>query len=162
MKQIKYALVIFISLLVLNSCSNDDDVVSCPQTENATMKINGELMDFQIFGRGIDLDNDGSGHTLSLYLSRGVYSPQQDTYAITLKLPFKKTGTNIIEEFNYLRVQNASSSEGDFVQAELQSSVTVNKNTCFSVTFSGSATINGNEVVITDGVINHTYNDPFD
>ncbi|MBU2929913.1 hypothetical protein [Winogradskyella psychrotolerans] len=162
MKSIKYGLITFISFIILNSCSNDDDAVSCPQTENATMTINGEVMDFQILGRGIDLDNDGSGHTLSLNLASGFYTPQQDTYAVTLKLPYKKTGTDIIEEFNYLRVQNGSSAEGDFVQSELISNVTVNKNTCFSATFSGSAIIGGNEVVITEGSINHTYSDPFD
>ena len=119
-------------------------------------------MEFQIFGRGIDLDSDGSGHTLSLYMSYGVYSPQQNTHAITLKLPYKKTGSDIVEEFNYLRVQNASSAEGDFVQSELLSNVTVNKNTCFSATFSGSAIIGGDDVIITEGVINHVYSDPFD
>ncbi|MBF8150049.1 hypothetical protein ITJ86_09090 [Winogradskyella sp. F6397] len=160
--KIQQLLLVFISLFTLNSCSKDDDSVPCPQTESATMKINGDIMEFQIFGRGIDLDSDGSGHTLSLYMSYGVYSPQQNTHAITLKLPYKKTGSDIVEEFNYLRVQNASSAEGDFVQSELLSNVTVNKNTCFSATFSGSAIIGGDDVIITEGVINHVYSDPFD
>ncbi|WP_417860521.1 hypothetical protein [Winogradskyella sediminis] len=162
MKSINYILPFLCSFWILNAYSSDDDVASCPQIESATMTINGEIMDFEIFGRGIDLDNDGSGHTLSLYLSSGYYSPQQNTYAVTLKLPYKETGTNIVEEFNYLRVENATSAEGDFVQSQLESHVTVNKNTCFSATFSGSATIGGNDVVITGGEINHVYTDPFD
>lgn len=150
------------SLLLLTACS-DDDTQSCPETEIVSMKINGELMQFDVNGRGIDLDSDGSGHTLSLKLSTGVFQPQQNSYAITLKLPYKATGANIIEEFDYFRVQNATSSEIDFVsQGELESSIRVNINSCFSATFSGSAIVNGNEIIITDGIIKHAYDDPFD
>ncbi|MCB0445355.1 MAG: hypothetical protein KDC68_06855 [Gelidibacter sp.] len=93
------------------------------------MKINGELKQFEVNGRGIDLDNDGSGYTLSLWLFTGVLQPQQDSYAITLKLPYKSTGGNIIEEFNYFRTQNGTSVESDFVaQGELESNVIVNTN----------------------------------
>lgn len=164
MKNIQYLILVFTGLIILNSCSDDDDdVQTCPQTEVATMKINGELMQFDIFGRGIDSNNDGSGHTLSLYLVTGVYQPQQDTYAITLILPYKKTGTNIIEAFNYFRVQNATSEESNFiVQGELESNVILNTNTCFSATFSGSSIVNGTEIIITEGTIQHVYDDPFD
>ncbi|HAT75264.1 MAG TPA: hypothetical protein DCS19_00055, partial [Flavobacterium sp.] len=117
---------------------------------------------FQISGWGLDLDNDNSGHTLTLQIFSGILNPQQDSYAITLKLPYKKTGTNIIEEFNYFRVQNTSSFEGNFVPGELQSKVKVNRNTCFSATFSGRAIIDGNEIIITEGIINHVYSNPFD
>ena len=89
-------------------------------------------------------------------------TPQQDTYAITLKMPYKKVGKNVIESINYFRVADMTSYEGNFTQAELQSKVSVNKNTCISATFSGSATINGNVITITDGVIKHVYLDPFD
>jgi hypothetical protein len=156
------ALLIAISLFILSACSKDDDTQTCPQNETISMKINGELKQFEMSGRGIDLNNNNAGHTLSLYLFNGVFSPRQDSYYIVLKLPYKKTGTNIVEEFNYFRVQNASSSEGDFVLGELKSTVTVNKNTCFSATFSGRATIGGNEIIITEGIINHVYTDPFD
>jgi len=161
MRNIRYILIIFVSQFILNSCS-DDDGPDCPASENISMKINGEIKQFVVSGRGIHLDNDNSGHTLSLKISAGVFGPTQDSYAVTLKLPYKKTGVNIIEEFNYFRVQNLSSYEGDFVMGELQSNVTVNKNTCFSATFSGKAIINGNEIIITEGIINHTYADPFD
>ncbi len=161
MKNIQFSLLVFISLFILNSCSNDDEP-SCPQTENISMKINGEIKQFEVNGWGIDLDNDNSGHTLTLWLETGVFNPQQDSFAITLKLPYKKTGNNIIEEFNYFSAQNATTHQGNFVQGELQSTVTVNKSTCFSATFSGRAIIDGNEIIITEGIINHVYDDPFD
>ncbi|WP_250432392.1 hypothetical protein [Hanstruepera flava] len=165
--KIQHLLIVFIGSLLLNSCSNDDDddgdVQTCPQTETVSMKINGELKQFEVNGRGIDLDNDGSGHTLSLWLLTGVFQPEQDTYAITIKLPYKKTGTNIIEEFNYFRVQHGTSTNSDFVaQGVLESNIITNTNLCFSATFSGSAIVNGNEITITDGIIKHVYDDPFD
>ncbi len=164
MKEIRNLLFILTGLILLNSCSSDDDNSNpCPQSEIISMKINGELKQFEVNGWGIDLDNDGSGHTLSLWLFTGVLQPQQDSYAITLKLPYKNTGTNIIEEFIYFRVQNGTSAESDFViEGELESNVVVNTNSCFSATFSGSAIVNGNEIVITDGIVEHIYDEPFD
>ena len=162
MRNIQFLLTIFTCLFIFNSCSKDDEESKCPEIENISMKINGELKQFQIIGWGIDLNNDGSGHTLSLQIFTGVFNPQQNSYDITLKLPYKKTGSNIIEEFNYFRVQNGTSSTVNFVSGEFQSKVTVNKNTCFSGTFSGHAIIDGNEIVITEGILNHVYADPFD
>ncbi|MDT0689159.1 hypothetical protein RM549_05145 [Salegentibacter sp. F188] len=161
MKNIGLLFIIFNGILILNSCS-EDDAQPCPQTEVISMQINGQVKQFHIDGNGIDLDRDGSGHTLSLWLSTGVFQPQQDSYAITIKLPYKKTGTNIIEKFNYFRVQNGSSAESDFVEGELQSEVIINTNSCFSATFSGRTIVDGNEIVITEGTITHIYNEPFE
>lgn len=163
-RKIRNLILVFTGLIILNSCSNDDDNNNaCPQSKTIAMKINGELKQFEVNGRGIDLDNDGSGYTLSLWLFTGVLQPQQDSYAITLKLPYKSTGGNIIEEFNYFRTQNGTSVESDFVaQGELESNVIVNTNSCFSATFSGSAIVNGNEIVITNGIVEYIYDDPFD
>ena len=121
------------------------------------MKINGVEKQFAVYGWSYFMDNDSSGHTLEMQLSSETLTPQQDTYAITLKMPYKKVGKNVIESINYFRVADMTSYEGNFTQAELQSKVTVSKNTCISATFSGSATINGNVVTITDGVIKHVY-----
>lgn len=161
MKKNKYFLLIFTCFLILNACS-DDDIQTCPQAEIASMQINGELKQFDISGWGINLDNDGSGHTLSLMLFTGVFQPQQDSYSVTIKLPYKKTGENIVEEFNYFRVQDGTSAEGDFVQGEFESKVLVNTNSCFSASFSGSAIIDGNEIIIQEGVVEHVYAEPFD
>lgn len=164
MKKIKHFVIILINLILLNSCAKDSEDnrdQPCPKNEIVSMKINGEVRQFEVIGRGIDLDNAGSGHTLHLNLFTGVFSPQQNSYAITLKLPYKGIGNNIIKEIGYLRVHNATSIEGDFLQGQLQSEVKVNSNTCFSATFSGSAIINGNEIIISEGIINHIYDDPF-
>lgn len=147
---------------VVNSCSENEERQICPGTQIIKMKINGEEMNFTLYGRGIDLDNDGSGHTLSLYLIAGESNPQQNTHNVTLHLPFKKTGKNILENIHYLRVESVTSFEGDFTQSNVESKVTVNKNSCIRATFSGSMTINGNAVTISDGVIDHVYSDPFD
>jgi hypothetical protein len=157
----KNIVTILISLFVLNSCSNNSDEPNCPENELASMKINGEEMQFAVSGWGINIDNDGIGHTLKIQLTAGVVSPQQNSYSVTLKMPYKKVGNNIIEGIYYLRVQNATSVEGNFIQAEVQSKVTVNKNSCISATFSGNTIIDGNEVTISDGIIQHVYDDPF-
>ncbi|MEM0543317.1 hypothetical protein WFZ85_11880 [Flavobacterium sp. j3] len=99
---------------------------------------------------------------MTLHLVTGVYTPQQDTYDIILELPYKKTGTNVVEAFKYFRVANGNSFQGDFALSELETKVTVNTNTCFSATFSGRATIGNSEVIITEGIIMHVYTDPFD
>jgi hypothetical protein len=96
-----------------------------------------------------------------LQIVAGVFSPSQDSYSISLKLPYKKTGNNIIEEFYYFRVQNTTALEAYFVPGEFQSNVTVNTKNCISLTFSGSAIIDGNEIFISEGIINHVYSDPF-
>ncbi len=162
MKKYIGLLLIFICLSILYACS-DDDSQTCSETEMASMEIDNELKQFDINGRAIDLDNDGTGHTLRLWLMTGDLQPQQDTYAITIKLPYKQTGNNIIEEFRYSRVQNGTSSEIDFVaQGELESNITVNTNSCFNATFSGNVILNGNEIIIGDGIIEHIYDDPFE
>lgn len=163
MKKFLNLLIVFVSFLILNCCSDSDDSQTCPQTEIASMEIDNKQKQFDINGWGIDLDNDGTGHTLSLWLMTGVLQPQQDTYSIIIKLPFKQTGNNIIEEFNYFSVQNGTSSEINFVdQGELVSNIMVNTNSCFSATFSGSVMLNGNEIFIEDGIVEHIYDEPFD
>jgi len=91
MKYIKL-LIILISISLLNSCSEDSTdtyTLTCPENEIVSMKINGEKRQFEVIGRGIEFNNAGSGHTLQLNLFTGVLSPQQDSYDITLKLPYK-------------------------------------------------------------------------
>ena len=157
-----HLILISVSLLMLN-CGSDDDAPTCPENEIASFEINGELKQFQVNGRGIDLDNDGTGHTLSLYLMTGELQPQGDSYQLIIKLPYKQTGTNIIEEFFYDGVENGTSTEIDFVvEGELASDVMVNTNTCFSATFSGSVIVDGTEITIENGILKHVYDDPFD
>ena len=162
MRNTRYALILFINLFMLTACSKDDETERCPQTEIISMEINGEVKEFEVNGRGIDLDSDGSGHTLSLWLYTADTQTQEDSYAIIIKLPYKKTGTNIIEMFNYLHFQDGSYQDIDFVQEAFQNTVTVNTNSCFSATFSGHTVVDGNEIIITEGMINYVYDEAFD
>ena len=162
MKRYSYLLIMFIALISLNSCSNDDDNYPCPEVNNATMVINGESREFQVFGRGIDIN--GPGYTLSFWLSSIESESEQDSYSIVIKLPYQRTGTDIIERFGYIRRHKSTRTEeaGDVVaQGELESRVYVNRNTCFSATFSGNITQNGTELVITEGSIEQIYDEPF-
>lgn len=163
MKTVQYFVMFLTCLLLLYSCSKDaeSEAPSCPQTENISMRINGEEKQFEIQGWGISLDNDGTGHTLELLIVSGVYYPSQDSYAISIELPYKKTGDNLIEEFNYFRVKDTTSARGDFDPGNLQSSVNINSNTCISLSFSGTAIIDGKKIIISEGVIEHVYRDAF-
>ena len=160
MKKIKHFTILLLAFIVLNSCSKDDSP-SCPKIEKISMKINGEYKQFFYSGRGIDLNSNGQGYTLFISFYSGTSSSPENSYQITIKLPYKKTGKNTIAEFDYFRVENLNYYQGDVAEQQLVSKVTVNKNTCFSATFSGSAILDGNEVNITEGVVDVIYDDPF-
>ncbi len=162
MKYLKFPITILISFLFLNSCSKEEEVSPCPQSENISMKINGEEMEFTAMGWGIDLDRDDTGHTLYLQIFDGTLYPQQNSWSLSLFLPYKKTGNDIIEKILYFRVPNATPNEGYFYPGDLQSKVTVNTKNCISLTFSGRIVIDGNEIIISDGIIDHVYPYPFD
>lgn len=162
MKNLKFLLLSLFCLFLFNSCSEEEEVQLCPQTENISMKINGQEMEFTAMGWGIDLDRDDTGHTLHVQIFNGTLYPQQDSWSLTLFLPYKKTGNNIIEKIHYFRVPNATPIEGYFYPGDLQSKVTINTSNCISLTFSGRIVIDGNETIITEGIIDHVYPYPFD
>ncbi|MAW96927.1 MULTISPECIES: hypothetical protein [unclassified Leeuwenhoekiella] len=164
MKRYSYLLIVFSALISLNSCSNDDEDYPCSEANSATMVINGESREFQVFGRGIDINSNGTGYTLSFWLSSLESESEQDSYSIVIKLPYQRTGTDIIERFGYVKRNKSTRTEeaGDVVtEGELENRVYVNKNTCFRATFSGNITQNGTELVITEGSIEQTYDEPF-
>lgn len=152
MRHLKFTITILISFLFLNSCSKEEDSLPCPQTENISMKINGEEMQFRAMAWGIVQEP-----TLELEIAAGVFAPQHNSWSLSLKLPYKKTGNNLIEELLYTRVINSTTVQGYFEPGDLQSQVTVNTKNCISLTFSGRIVIDGNEIVITDGIINYVY-----
>lgn len=156
MRHLKFTITILISFFFLNSCSKEEDGLPCPQTENISMKINGEAMQFRAMGWGI-----GQDETLELQIAAGVFSPEHNSWTLSLKLPYKKTGNNIINELHYSRVNNSTTLQGYFEPGDFQSQVTVNTKNCVSLTFSGSIVIDGNEIVITEGIINYVYPKPF-
>ena len=162
MKNLRNLFILFISIIALNSCSKEDNPPPCPIRESISIKVNGEFIPFISGGRGIDLDNDGSGHTLTLWFDSITLNPQDEpSYSIILKLPFKKDGTNVLEEFYFSRIENTTYTQGFFDIEELQSEVFVNRNTCFITKFSGTTIIEGTEIAITDGIINLIYDEPF-
>ena len=159
MKKTTISITIALLLLVtFISCSKDNDEPVCLET-NITMKINGELQNFQAIGRGIDLrQND---YELSINLDRRSDSPfREQTFYISL--PYKKTGINIFEKIIYHQYINNTLFEGDFVNGELQSKVITNTNKCFYATFSGKLNDGNQEVNITEGSISYQYESPFD
>ena len=162
MKNLRNLFILFISIIALNSCSKEDNPPPCPVKNSISLKVNGEFIPFVSSGRDITLDLDGSGHTLTLWFESITPNPQeQPSYSIILKLPFKKDGTNVLEEFYFSRIENTTYTQGFFDIEELQSEVFVNRNTCFIAKFSGTTIIDGTEIAITDGIINLIYDEPF-
>ena len=123
------------------------------------MIINGEFQTFFAFGRGIDLRDDG--YELQLNLDRGIAEPYSEQ-GIAVILPYKKTGENIIEQFIYHQYRDGVLFDGDFLNGEFQSNVITNTNKCFYATFSGKLSNGTQEIIITDGKLSFTYNQPFD
>lgn len=159
MKIIKIGLLfLFISILFL-SCSNDDKSQPCMVT-NVSMLVNGELQTFQALGRGIDLNADGS-YTLQLKFYTSSNDPFREQ-SISLILPYKKTGTNVIDNFIYHQYIDGVSFDGDFLNGTFQSKVITNRKTCFYATFSGTINDGNQEVIITDGKVSYEYEIPFD
>jgi hypothetical protein len=154
--------VFFISVIVLlSSCSKDDsksdENASCQETK-ITMLVNGESQSFHAYGRGIDIRSDG--YELSLNFGREEQNPYQEQ-SIVLHLPYKATGQNIIEQFIYSQYKDNTLFRGDFLEGELQSNVITNTKNCFRMTFSGKLSDANQEVVITEGKISYTYEEPF-
>ena len=140
------------------SCSDDDKEIVCSQT-NVTITINDEVKNFQAIGRGIDLR--ANGYELQINLYRSESDPFIEE-SISIKLPYKRTGENIIEQFQYNQYMNGVFFSGDFLNGEFQSNVISNTNKCFSATFSGVLSDDNQEVIITDGQITYQYDEPFD
>ncbi len=162
MKKLNKILIVFFSLFILISCSEEEKMPNCSLVEKISMKINGELKEFEYRGRGIVLIKEGT-YILDFSISAGVFNPIQDSYGLYLELPYKKTGTDLIQKFSYSRIKDTDSIDVDFIQdGELESEITVNTNSCLGIKFSGRVMINNQEVIITDGVINHIYDEPIE
>lgn len=150
------ALILSLSI-ILTGCSDKQTGV-CPEI-NVTMKVNGELQSFEVLGYGIDLTPNG--HMLHLNLHRGSQDPFREQ-GIAIFLPYKKTGTNVIEQFIYHQYIDDMAFDGDFTDGEFESRVITNTNTCFYATFSGKLHDGTRQVVITEGTLSYTYVNPFE
>ncbi len=157
--KLKFFNIIFIVLaFILISCDKEVKEPDCITT-NVSMLINGELKTFQAQGRGIELTNNG--YILSLNLDGGSNDPIYREQSFYIQLPYKKTGKNIIKSCNYHQYINSISLDGDLVNSDFQSEVIINQNTCFYATFSAKLKDGNQEVIITDGKISYTYENPF-
>ncbi|RZJ50155.1 MAG: hypothetical protein EOO44_16935 [Flavobacterium sp.] len=155
---------VFFSILVITvfSCNKDDDnhkdKLDCKPT-TISMVVNGKPQTFQALGYGIDLSS--KGYVLHLNGDQRSNDPLQER-GIAVILPYKKTGKNIIDEFNYHQYINSVSFDGDFTDGIFECNVIINRNSCFYATFSGTLNDGKQEIIITDGIISYQYNDPFD
>lgn len=152
-------LLLVLLTLVLTSCSNDDDSEQVCMETNVIMTVNGELQTFEALGRGIDLRQNG--YLLQLNLYRRGNDPFREQ-SIVIKLPYKKTGENILEQFLYRQYIDNTLFEGDFLNGEFESNVITNSRNCFYATFSGKLSDGNQEVIITDGTVSFKYEPPFD
>jgi hypothetical protein len=157
MKNLTSTTLLFLLFFGLLACSEEEEQ-TCRVT-NVTMTVNGEVQTFQAIGRGISLRQ--SGYELQLNFYRGSSSPFREQ-SIAMKLPYKKTGNNIIEQFIYNQYIDNVAFSGDFVEGELQSKVITNTSKCFYATFSGQLNDGNQVVVITDGSISYEYEESFD
>lgn len=150
---------LIILLITFNACSSDDDNVPVCYDTNPVITINGQVQAFQAIGRGIDIRP--IGYELSINLDRRHNMPYREQ-SVSIKLPYKQTGENIIEAFNYSQYIDDISFSGDFLDGEFQSNVITNTNECIYATFSGVLSDGNQEITITNGILKYTYQNPFD
>lgn len=156
LEKVLFVLILFSSI----SCSNDDSDQQVCLENTANLKINGENQAFNVEGYGIN--SRENGHVLMLNLARRTNNPYIEQF-INIRLPFKMTGNNIIEQFAY-RQKSIDSVlfNGNYVNDEFESRVITNTDNCFYATFSGKISDGIQEIIITDGIISQEYGTPFD
>jgi len=74
--------------------------------------------------------------------------------------PYQETGRNITNRFIYSEKTDDSFLEGDFLNGEFESNIITSTNNLFQATFSGTHTIQGKEIIITDGKITYRFEGP--
>jgi hypothetical protein len=144
-----------LSLLLILSCSKDNDVPTDPVT-SISMKINGVERAFEASGRGINLNADGS-HTLDLQFY-SYATTEAENMRIVMK--YKKKGNNVIDVFSMTSNPNGLSANA--TGNTFTNKVTVNSRKQFTATFSGTMQNDTETVTITEGYVNYIYEQPFD
>jgi hypothetical protein len=144
------------------ACSNSDgtDLTAlCPSGDEAVMTINGEVYTFDISGTSLNSEETGQLLELDFWIT----NPNSGDVLrfIRLTVYLNETGQNVIDKFTYSQNLDGQSLEGDLVEQSFNSTVTVNNEYCFEASFSGSVTVEGILISITNGKISRVYDDPF-
>ena len=155
----KLVFIVVISICFF-ACSSDSSSNPEDKITSATMIINGQFMTFQV--SGYDLHPIDNGYQLTVELSRYVNMPADEQYNISIVVKYKKTGHNIITGFKYYQSVLGQGFFADFAEGNLVSDVSVNTNTRFKCSASGSMTQGSQTVTITDLKVNYIYDEPLD
>ena len=150
-------LAVFI-MLTLQSCSKEENNTVCQET-SIGVNVNGKYIEFNQAGRGLDLRS--YGYELLLVFSN-YNQTTKDRHGISMIVPYKKQGENIITKFHFSQSLNSESFSGDYVQGEFHSNVIANNGHCFQATFYGKLSDGNREIVLSGGNISVTYKVPFD
>lgn len=151
----------FAAILLLSgfsiSCSGDDDkAIPCPVTETY-FSVDGELKTFSNSGTGLDMIWGTNGHELTLD-----FTETGGGKHLILKIRYKKTGHNVIDELLMSQYSNGPYMNYNLVNEDFECHVQINRPSCFYATFSGSYIEGGEKKYITNGVISVEYDEPFD
>ncbi|RZK04901.1 MAG: hypothetical protein EOO46_16245 [Flavobacterium sp.] len=154
-----FLLILFVSIsFILSSCSDDDaPEIPCSPTK-LTMKVNGEASEQVAGGRGIDWHWTRKIHILHLNFYTDIHT--QGLSSLSISLPFKKTGKNIIEQFGFNEIVDGEFVFRNLIGEDFETEVIINRSTCFYATFSGKFVLNGQEIEITDGIVSYEYEEP--
>src|SRR6187402_1832657 len=156
----RYLKLLFIPVLtIFLSCSHSKDENQTCLPTKITMVVNGVPQTWNAGGRGIDLTP--IGYKLSINLDRSIAEPYSQQ-GVSIILPYKVTGANVIKSFHYLQYDHDQSFEGDFVDGQFKSYVISNTQNCLLATFSGKLNDGDQEIVITNGSVSYLYETPFE
>lgn len=159
MKLKNYATLLFLILLSTTlSCSKDDESVEPCHATQITIKINGELHTFTPAGRGIDIIWETGGYDLMLRFYGSIDRANEN---LGLDMIYKKTGYNVIDKLRLTLDDGEHVGVYNLVNDDFESDVIINRSECFYATFSGKINDDGEELIITDGIISYEYDEPF-
>lgn len=158
MKKALFRTIFFLFISTIFSCSDDDNEQPCQET-NVVMTNDGEVQNFEAVGRGISLRQNG--YELTLKFRRSDENPFFEQH-INLTLPYKKTGKNIVEHFNYREYADGILFERDLMLENIEINVIKNTDLCFYATFSGTILKDGELNIIEDGILSYSYEESFD
>lgn len=161
-KSFKILSLILICLTFVN-CSDDEynfqvNQNSCRDTE-VQMLIDGENYDWTTNTYGWE-ESPSDSDNITLFI-RGIAENEEGLVRnITMRLPYKETGSDVIAHIEYSQTGNGEAFEGDSSEMNLESNVITNTANCFFTTFSTTVTDGNQEIIITNGSLSFDYPEP--